>query len=255
MSIKLSVCVDMIYADLPFAERMHNVAKLGFPAYEFWRLDDKDLDVILAKQRSLGLACAAFVGCGRVPLVDSARRDDLMVTFREALAQAARFGCQRLLMTTGQEMIGVPRQDQRDSIVEGLREAAKPAEDLGVALVLEPLNILVDHKGYFLSSSSEAFAILDEVGSPAVKLLYDVYHQQITEGNLITTITANVTRIGHIHVADVPGRHEPGSGEINYRSVFEAIDSAGYEGYVGLEYKPSKDPADTLRSVKALAEI
>jgi hydroxypyruvate isomerase len=120
-------------------------------------------------------------------------------------------------------------------------------------VVVEPLNVLVDHPGYYLTASAEGFEILDEVGSQAVKLLFDIYHQQITEGNLLANIVPHIKQIGHFHVADVPGRHEPGTGEINYANVFHAIDKAGYEGFVGLEYWPTVPAADTLRTVRALA--
>jgi hypothetical protein len=126
-------------------------------------------------------------------------------------------------------------------------------EAVGITVVVEPLNVLVDHPGYYLTTSAEGFEILDEVGSQAVKLLFDIYHQQITEGNLLANIVPHIKQIGHFHVADVPGRHEPGTGEINYANVFHAIDKAGYEGFVGLEYWPTVPAADTLRTVRALA--
>ena len=179
-------------------------------------------------------------------------RSEFLGELRRALAAAERLDCRCLIATTGNELAGIPRSAQREAVVLALRAAAPLCEAAGVTLVLEPLNVLVDHRGYFLPGSAEAFAILDEVGSPAVKLLYDVYHQQITEGNLISTITANVGKIGHVHVADVPGRHEPGTGEINYANVLRALDAAGYGGYVGLEYLPRADAAETLQAVKSL---
>lgn len=254
MGIKLSVCVEMIFRDLPFLKRLEQVAAAGLPAFEFWRIADKDVEAIRAKKETLGLACATFMGTGGVPLVDAARRTDFLTALREALDAARRLDCQTLLVTTGQAIPDRTREEQHAAVVVALRAGARLCEDAGVTLVLEPLNVLVDHKGYYLETSSEGFQILDEVGSPAVKLLYDIYHQQITEGNLIATITANVAKIGHLHVADVPGRHEPGTGEINYRNVFRAIAASGYSGYVGLEYRPLGDAAETLATVKALAE-
>ena len=123
---------------------------------------------------------------------------------------------------------------------------------MGVTLVLEPLNVLHDHRGYYLWSSYEGFGIIEEVGSPAVKLLYDVYHQQISEGNLISNIKNNAHLIGHVHIADVPGRHQPGTGEINYKNVFAALDSAGYEGYTGMEFSPVGTSADAVKQTIAL---
>jgi len=104
-----------------------------------------------------------------------------------------------------------------------------------MTLVLEPLNILVNHMGYYLTTTEESAEIIREVGSDYVKILYDVYHQQITEGNIINNIKNNIDLIGHIHIGDVPGRKQPGTGEINYKNVFKAIKETGYEGYVVFE--------------------
>ena len=128
-----------------------------------------------------------------------------------------------MLVTTGNEIEGVRRGNQHQSIVDGLKLAAEILEGAGITFSLEPLNILVNHKGYYLYTSEEGFQIVDQVGSPNVGLLFDIYHQQITEGNLIANITASIDKITHFHVADVPGRHEPGTGEINYRNVLRAF--------------------------------
>ena len=119
-------------------------------------------------------------------------------------------------------------------------------ESEGIILVIEPLNLTIDHKGYYLSKSSEAFDIVSEVGSPNVKVLYDIYHQQVTEGNIINTIRENIDLIGHFHAAGLPGRQELNRGELYYPAVFDAIDHAGYQGYVGLEYMPAGDPLASI---------
>jgi hydroxypyruvate isomerase len=253
MPVQLSACVEMIFRDLPFQERLERVAAAGLPAFEFWRLDDKDVEAIRAAQQELGLTCAAFVGTAGVPLLAPERRPEVLASLRRALGVAHRLGCRALIATTGQAVPERSRAEQHAAIVAALREAAKPCEDAGVTIVLEPLNLLVDHQGYYLATSAEGFEIVDEVGSRAVKLLYDIYHQQITEGNLIATITANVAKIGHVHVADVPGRHEPGTGEINYRNVFRALEATGYGGFVGLEYRPLAEAAATLAVVREFA--
>ncbi|MDQ3054782.1 MAG: TIM barrel protein, partial [Actinomycetota bacterium] len=127
--------------------------------------------------------------------------------------------------------------EARATAVENLKRAAPLAEDAGIVLMSEGLNS-VQTPGYFLDTSTLGFEIVDEVNSPAVKFQYDVYHMQIMEGNLIDTIKANVVKIAHIQIADVPGRHEPGTGEINYPNVLKAIEDAGYDGYVAFEYVP-----------------
>jgi len=158
------------------------------------------------------------------------------------------------IVTTGNEM-SLPRSVQHEAIVAGLKGVAAEAEAQEITLVLEPLNILVDHKGYYLATSDEGLQILREVGSPRVKLLYDIYHQQITEGNLIQRITSSIDLIGHFHCADVPGRYEPGTGEINYVNVFRAIAETGYDGYIGLEFRPTGDHADALQATKRIAGL
>jgi hydroxypyruvate isomerase len=170
--------------------------------------------------------------------------------------EAAKFlGVPALIITTGQERDDISHTEQHQNVVNALRMAAPLFEKSGIIAVLEPLNIICDHKGYFLSSGYEAFDIIREVNSPSIKLLYDIYHQQITEGNLIPNIRNNINLIGHFHVADNPGRHEPGTGEINYKNVFTAIDELGYQGYIGLEYSPTIDAERSLANTLSLANI
>ena len=157
-----------------------------------------------------------------------------------------------LIVTTGQELPDVPRTKQHESIVACLKAIRPLAEREGVVFVLEPLNTLVDHKGYYLDSSVESFEIIREVNSPNIKLLYDVYHMQIMEGNIIDTIKANIDLIGHFHIADVPGRNEPGTGELNYANIMKAIRKTGYPDYIGMEYSPTGASMDAVKSTLKL---
>ncbi len=125
--------------------------------------------------------------------------------------------------------------------IDGLTAAAPLLEAAGIVLVVEPLNELIDHQGYFLVKSEEAFDIIQQVGSPNIKILFDIYHQQISEGNLINNILPNIEYIGHFHAAGNPGRNELQSGEINYPQVFAAIRKSNFTGHVGLEYWPSSE--------------
>ncbi|MBC7287488.1 MAG: TIM barrel protein [Armatimonadetes bacterium] len=254
MALKFSVCIEMIFSDLPIEARPKAVANAGYRAIEFWGWRNKDLTALLTACEEAGVEIASFVCEAPGPLVDPANRAAWVDGAKESIDKAAELGVRTLIVTTGNEIPGLSRWAQHDAIVSGLRAVASHAENSGVTLVLEPLNILVDHKGYYLSSSREGFDILRAVESPAVKLLYDIYHQQITEGFLIQTIRDNIDLIGHFHVADVPGRHEPGTGEINYANVFRAIEEAGYEGWVGLEFRPTGDSAEALRRVAEIAQ-
>jgi hydroxypyruvate isomerase len=257
-----SACIEMIFRDLPIEERIPAARACGIPAVEFWGWDNKDLNAI----KDAAEACGAIVPVCCVGTADAKMREAyskhamlnpanaplFAEIAEETIERVAPLGIRTLITTTGQERFDVSRGYQRDAVTACLKSAAPVAERHGVTIVLEPLNTLVDHKGYFLSSSGEGFDILRAVGSPNVKLLYDVYHQQITEGNLIDTIRANIGLIGHFHAADVPGRHEPGTGEVNYKNVFKAIGEAGYSGYVGLEYMPMGGAAESLKSVMEL---
>lgn len=172
-------------------------------------------------------------------------REAFIASFAETAAAAKALGVPNIIATPGNERQGVSRREQHDIVTETLKCLAPMAEEAGVQIVLEPLNVLVDHAGSFLSTSSEAFEMVREVNSPNVKVLFDIYHQQITEGNLIRNITENIEWIGHFHIADNPGRLEPGTGEINYRNVFAAIRETGYDGWLAFECGSSV-PCDVL---------
>jgi len=247
--IRLSVCIDMILTEIPFLQRMDTVKRLGYPAFEFWEWKNKDVDAILRKKNELGLEFATMMGTGWKHMNSEDARKTFVSDIQASLAAAKRLGVKTLIVTTGFEDKKLSRTEQHTNYVAALKAVAPLAEQAQVTLVLEPLNTKVDHAGYYLQTAKEGFEILDEVGSPAVKMLFDIYHHQIMEGNVIQDITQNISKIAHFHVADVPGRHEPGTGEINYANVFRAIAASGYQGFVGLEFKPSGSAEDALRNV------
>lgn len=251
--IKLSVCIDMILTEVPFLERMDRIKKLGYPAFEFWEWKNKDVEAILRKKNELGLEIATIMGSGWKHMNSEEARKIFVSEIQASLVTAKRLAVKTLIVTTGFEDKRIPRAEQHANYVAALKAAAPLAEQAQVTLVLEPLNIKVDHPGYYLQTAKEGFEMIDEVGSPALKMLFDIYHHQIMEGNVIADITKNIAQIAHFHVADVPGRHEPGSGEINYSNVFRAIAATGYQGFVGLEYKPSRAADETLREVLRIA--
>ncbi|HOT35237.1 MAG TPA: TIM barrel protein [Candidatus Latescibacteria bacterium] len=252
--IALSGCAEALFTTLPFNERIAAIAGLGLPAFEFWGFANKDIPGIRAAMEKTGLAVSSISCDTGGPLVDPSKRSAFLPACKKSIEVAHLLGCKTLIVTVGQEIPGVSRKEQHRSIVDGLKTVVSLVEDEGVTLVIEPLNVLVNHKGYFLATTSEGIDLVDEVASPNVKLLYDIYHQQITEGNLIDTIKANVAKIGHFHMADVPGRHEPGTGEINYEQVFRAIAETSYSGYIGLELWPTKPEKEALASTIAWAK-
>jgi hydroxypyruvate isomerase len=250
--MKLSPCLGMFYADLPFVERMRKIKDYGFDAFEFWCWWDEDPKQIAAEAKRLGLTVVAC--CTKfVSLVEPSQREAYLTGLRESIAAAKIMGCTRLISQVGNELPGVPREQQRQSLVDGLKDAAPLLAADGITLVVEPLNLLFDHAGYFLARSDEALEIIRQVGSPYVKLVFDIYHQQITEGNLIPNIEKCFKEIAHFHTADHPGRHDLGSGEINYVNVLKKIEDLGYEGYVGLEYTPVNTYEQALQSALDVA--
>ncbi|NTU83161.1 MAG: TIM barrel protein [Chloroflexales bacterium] len=250
--LRFSVCVETLFNDKPFEQRLEYVADMGFSAFEFWTRQGKDMNITLALKLALRLEVSAFSGSS-ASLVDPAQRQQFLGDITRAASLAFDLSCANLIVTSGPAMPAVPRDEQRRHMVDLLREAAETAADADACLVLEPLN-QIDHPGTFLSSSDEGFAIVREVGSPHVKLCFDVYHQQISEGNLTRRISDNLDLIGHLQVADVPGRHEPGTGEINYEHLFGVLRERGYRGFVGLEYVPLVDARASLRAVRALSQ-
>jgi hydroxypyruvate isomerase len=144
----------------------------------------------------------------------------------------------------------IPDDAKEGAILKVMEELAPKAKEAGVTLLLEPLNTLVDHSGYHIHHSGIAWVLHGKIGHPNVKVLYDAYHMQIMEGNIINTIRKNFGAIGHIHIADVPGRHEPGSGEINYRTIAGVLKDLNYQGIVGFEYEPTNSTVASLKTAR-----
>jgi hydroxypyruvate isomerase len=236
-------------SDLSFNEKIKTVHELGFSAFEFWGWWEKDLAAMSLVTQELGIQVGSM--CAKnIPLADPSRRAEFLVGLQESLAAAKLLGCPYLIVFSGDDRIGVSREEHIESIIDGLKASIPLLEGSAVTLILEPLNALLDHKGYFLNTSAEAARIVKSVNHDQIKFLFDVYHQQITEGNLIPNISQYFEQIGYFHIADHPGRFEPGTGEINYMNVLGAIQKLGYTGYIGLEYKPSIDAEQSLLAFK-----
>lgn len=242
MTLKFSVSIEAVYSGKDFVKSMAEIKQAGFNAFEFWIWWEKNLHAIKAAQEALQLTLASIV-TKFISLTDPSKRQEYVEWLKQTIAAAQMLGCNHIISQVGQEIPGVPREEQRRSIVEGLKACVPLLRQAGMMLVVEPLNTQVDHPGYYLYHSDEAFQIVDEVGSPYVKVLYDIYHMQVMEGNIISTITRNIDKIGYFHVAGVPGRHEPYIGELYYLNIFKAIEATGFRGYVGLEYFPVEDAA------------
>ena len=221
-------------------------AKYGFKGVEQLGWNGLDMDKAKAALDENGVTSTAIVIQSSVPenntqmawshgMVWEDTRQIFIDSFKETVKAAKALNVPNIIATVGNERSDISREAQFDICVTTLKELSKIAEDNGIMIVLEPLNILVNHMGYFLVTSDEAFKMIQAVDSPNCKLLFDIYHQQISEGNIIRNITNNIDLIGHFHIADNPGRQEPGTGEINYTNVFKAIQKTGYDRWLAFE--------------------
>jgi hydroxypyruvate isomerase len=249
---RLSVCIEMIFRPLEnFPDRIAATKDAGYDAFEFWSWLNKDMPAILDAKQKAGIDCAAF-GVAGGTLIDPANHQKYADTLSQAAEWAKKLDCPSVIVTVGNTLPEVPHEKQWDDLQRGLEGVAKAAQAGDVTAVLEPLNSKVNHKGYFLDHVPDGLRLVKEIGNPHLRLLYDMYHGQIMDGDVISTLEEHIDLIGHFHVADVPGRHEPGTGELNYANIFKRIDATGYKAYVGLEYHPSADHAASLAQVKAL---
>jgi hydroxypyruvate isomerase len=246
--MKYSICIDSVFKGVDSLDALDMVKSSGFAAFEFWRWQERDLAALKKKADSLGLNCVTFVG-EKGNLTDPKERDAWIDGLKEAVKTAKKMGTSRLIATVGEDT-GAVRNFQRRSIVNTIKAAVPVLAENNITLLLEPLNGRVDHVGTYLETSAEAFEILDETGSENVKLLFDIYHQQITEGDIIRAMISRVKDIGHIHSAGNPGRHELDIGELNYRNIFTALAEAGYDSYFGLEYFPENDRLAGLKRMR-----
>ena len=236
--------IERLFSEYPFLERFDRAAAAGFEAVEFPAPYGEDVRAIRAALTRNGLRQVQFNlpwgdhAAGEVGIANNPGR---RVEFRDgvfrALEVADQLGCPRLLCHVGITLPDVPLEAQRASVVENLRYAAEQSARAGVRILVEPLNP-VDVPGFLLPTMAAALRLLDEVGHENLRILCDVYHLQRTEGNLTETILTNLRRIDHFEIADCPGRHHPGTGEINYRFVLDVIDRAGFDGWVCPEYVP-----------------
>jgi hydroxypyruvate isomerase len=262
--MKASVCIEMIYTEYPFLDRIKIAKEQGFDAVEFWNWDNKDMPAIKKTASEAGIDVATFQSNRGGTLINPTHRKDFIKGIQESLDMAVEMNTKKMFILTDElgddrsvkfQFPELSDEEKYKSVLDGLKEIAVLAERANVTLVLEPLNNLVDHAGYWLKNSEIGFELLRKVNSPNIRLLFDIYHQQITEGNIIERLTGNLDVIGHVHVADVPGRHQPGTGEINYPVVLGKLRDAGYQQYVGLEFAPTgssrEAAAAALKMVKA----
>lgn len=238
----------MMFTELPFLDRFAAAADAGFRAVEFMFPYDWEAELVAAKASAQSLEIVLF----NCPAGDWAAGDrgiaalpDRTAECRDGIARALDYAralsCRKLHLMAGVVPPGADSTAMRDTFIDNVRYAADLVAGDGIEIMLEPINRRVDIPGYFHASTQETVAILDRVDRSHVRLQYDVYHMQIMEGDLVRHIEALIDRIGHVQIADNPGRAEPGTGEINFAMILRRLDTLGYSGHVGCEYKPAAD--------------
>jgi len=249
---RFAVNIEMWFARLPFLKRIEAAAALGFPAVEFWPLEGKDIDAVADKTAELKIEVAQFTAWGFRPGLNNARNHPEFVKAIEASCKAAKkLRCKLMTVVGGDDQPGMSQEKMHENIIAGLKLAAPIAEKHGVVMILEPMNVRVDHKGHCLYGSPPAIRICEEVASPSVKINWDLYHMQITEGDLCGRLRDGWKQVGYLQLADHPGRNEPGTGEVHYNRVLKAAHDLGYRGFVGLECRPRENELAAARRVAA----
>jgi hydroxypyruvate isomerase len=248
--MKFCANVSILFKEVPFLERFERAAAAGFAAVEFWWPAGEALDEVEAAIREAGLAVALFnFDAGEMPkgdrglLSDPDRAHRFRQNVPVALDLARRIGCERLNALVGVQRAPGERDAQLRLAAENVAWAADEAAPLGIDITIEAVNTF-ENGPYLLSTTRASAAFIETVARPNVRIQWDAYHMQRMEGNLVATFAEFAPRIAHVQIADSPGRGEPGTGEINFPFVLDAIDAAGYEGWVGLEYNPTADTTE-----------
>ena len=243
--MKLSVCLPIVYPGLALDEALRRVGALGYRYAECWRVRDEEVSSLKEAIAESGVELLSIVA-DDFSLNVPEHREQWLASLRGCAARARALGASFIVTQVGQQT-EEPREAQYASVVEGLCLAVPILEKYGITLLIEPLNTKVNHKGYLMEKSEDAFAIIDAVDSERVRVVYDIYHQQISEGNIIPTIIENLDKIAHLHGAANPGRCEIFLGENDYRVILGAVENAGFEGAMTLEYHPTLPPDESLK--------
>jgi len=249
---RFALNAEIWYGERPFLDRVRAAADLGYPAVEFWPWRGKDLAALgrLCAERKLEVA--QFTAWGFEPGMNDPKNHDQVEQEIRASCQAANdLGCKAMTVVGGNDQPGMTQAEMHAHITTALKRVAPIAEQHGVTLLLEPMNIRVDHKGHCLYGSEAAVKITRAVGSRFVKINWDLYHMQLAEGDLCGHLKDGFDQLGYAQVADTPGRHEPGTGELNYARVLKELHDLGYRGFVGLECWPIEGEAKAAERVAA----
>ena len=258
--MKPAICIEMLYPESDPAYKITKVAEFGFKYVEFWDWRNKDVFNLISACLEHGLSIVNFCGHRQGSLVAADTHDLFLADLKKAFPVASKLDCPMLIVLTNEMGADGSAKDPYDDIpsaekYQNVRIGLEKALDItpkNVTLVLEPLNTRIEHPGYYLSDMETAVSLIKEINHPRLKILCDLYHLGVMGADLTTLITNYLEYIGHIHIADFPGRHEPGTGSANWPAILKLLKMKGYKGYVGFEYAPLQDSEESLKAVRAL---
>jgi hydroxypyruvate isomerase len=261
--IKTSLMLEMLKGSID--EEFELAAKAGFQSVEsltqYAAWSDTDIERVRNLCRTHRMTVDTVLAQQDwkkrpVSIVDPAHRETFLEDVRKAIVYARKLGIAHISVTSGLAAAGKTVEQQYASLTEGIKRAADLVAEAELTLLVEALNSLVDHPGCFLTSNVDSLKLVKELNLPHVRLLFDIYHEQISRGNIIRTLAEAAPYVKVFHVADNPGRNDPGTGEIDYPNVYQAIRKTGYAGYIGMEYHPLADPlASFTKAVKGVHEV
>jgi hydroxypyruvate isomerase len=250
----ISPCIEWIFGDEheSMADRVRAVKAAGLNHAEFHLWRDKDVDGVAEALAETGVTLTGICVDPRRSLVDPAQHDELLDAVRDSLVAAKKLGSPPMILASGFTREGVSEQEHFDAAVTVLKQAAALAEGAGVMLMLEPLNDRVDHPGMYLVSNARGLNIVEAVGSPNLKLIYDLYHSTVMGEDTEAILAGRMHLVHHIQIADMPGRAEPGTGAIDWTALIATFKRLGYTGNIGLEYRPSMPAVQSIAKARAV---
>lgn len=256
----LSVMLWTVFRNLPFEQRLEKIVESGYNQVElvgeYKKWSEADFKRALAKQKELGITFDVTAGL-KHHVGNPSDRDSFLADVRNELPIMERLNCPAVIIMSGDVVPGMPRETQHQSCIEGLKRAAALVE--GKQINGKPVRLLLENidpeenPKYYLTSVAEGFEIIRAVNHPQVRLLYDFFHEQISEGNLIEKLKKNIDYTGLVHIADVPGRHIPGTGEIHYDNIYKTLAELNYRHTVAMEFLPLHDAVAELRRAREQA--
>jgi hydroxypyruvate isomerase len=253
---KISIMLWTVFRNMLFELRLEKVSDAGYHnvelVREFEHWSDADYARVNRKKHQLGLTFDTTAGM-RYGVGDPEEREAMLKDLEGMMTVCDRLECPRLIVMSGNLVPGMTHADQRESCIEGLKRAAEKVEGKNITILVENIDPEENPK-YFLTSVEEGFDIIRAVNHPQVKFLYDFYHEQIAEGNLIERMEKNIDLVDVFHIADVPHRNQPGTGEINYTNIYKKMVELKYNRYIAMEFMPVGDPVHILRTAREEAE-